>query len=127
LRTDPGLFDCSSRILDPTLPQQCGDARVVRVRRIGIALLRLLEDRERRIEAAEFELRAGAQHQRCEVLIGVDVNALEYGKHADWIAHDQRGAREQNSKLVAFRETQDSGFEHPQRVRGFTGAHHQRR
>jgi len=100
---------------------------VVRVRRIGIALLRLLEDRERRIEATEFESRASAQHQRGEVLVGVDIDTLEHGEHADWIAHYQRGAREQNSKLVALGVTQDSRFEHPKRVRGFASPHHQRR
>lgn len=98
---------------------------MVRVRRIGVALLRDFEKRERRIEITQFELRTGAQHQRSEVLVGVYVDALEYGEHAYWIAHNQGSAREQNAETIALRKTRNSGFEHPERVRGFSRTHHQ--
>ena len=42
-----------------------------------------------------------------------------------WIAHNQGGAREQNAETVALRKTRNSGFEHPERVRGFSRTHHQ--
>jgi len=111
LRLAPGFLDHPSRVFDAPLAQQRKYTSVTRVWGFRVALLRVFEIRERRIEIAEFELCACAQHQRGKILIGISGDGIENGEHADRIAYHERGSRNQDSKLISIGVIGDPRFE----------------